>query len=226
MRYPGGKGKTFQNVINVMPPHDVYIETHLGGGAVMRHKKPARENIGIDVDARVIEAWHKLGVPGVSLMCVRAEEFLRSYPFSGNELIYADPPYHPATRRRERVYAHDYSHMEHEHLLRILRALPCKVLISGYAHPLYEEMLATWNTQTFRAKTHTDVRLETVWFNYEPPTLLHDCRYLGANFRQRHTVKRRLQRLQDKFKSMDFLERSAFIEWLNREYATPSRSPQ
>jgi len=30
------------------PPHDTYIETHLGGGAVMRNKPPARNNIAID----------------------------------------------------------------------------------------------------------------------------------------------------------------------------------
>jgi len=32
MRYLGGKGKTYQRIINLMPPRRVYIETHLGGG--------------------------------------------------------------------------------------------------------------------------------------------------------------------------------------------------
>ena len=57
MRYPGGKGKTYQHIINLMPSHDVYIETHLGSGAVMRHKKPAKKNIGIDADASVLASW-------------------------------------------------------------------------------------------------------------------------------------------------------------------------
>ena len=61
MRYPGGKGKCFQRLINLMPEHATYIETHLGGGAVMRHKRPAQRNIGIDVDAQVIDAWRALG---------------------------------------------------------------------------------------------------------------------------------------------------------------------
>ncbi|KHE92566.1 MAG: hypothetical protein SCABRO_01681, partial [Candidatus Scalindua brodae] len=39
MNYPGGKGGVFQKLINLMPPHDVYIETHLGGGAVIRNKR-------------------------------------------------------------------------------------------------------------------------------------------------------------------------------------------
>lgn len=47
----------YQKIINLMPPHDTYVETHLGGGSIMRHKKPARQNIGIDIDPKVIRAW-------------------------------------------------------------------------------------------------------------------------------------------------------------------------
>ena len=36
----------------MMPPHATYIETHLGGGAIMRRKPPALRNIGIDRNAR------------------------------------------------------------------------------------------------------------------------------------------------------------------------------
>ncbi len=41
MSYPGGKGHAFTHVINQMPPHQVYIETHLGGASVLANKKPA-----------------------------------------------------------------------------------------------------------------------------------------------------------------------------------------
>lgn len=221
MRYPGGKGKTYQHVINLMPPHEVYIETHLGGGAVLRNKRPSTSSIAIDRDARVIEAWRQRALPGVELHCKRAEDFLEAYQFTNQELVYADPPYHPATRRRERVYAHDYSHDDHVRLLGVLRRLPCSVILSGYAHPLYDDLLAGWQKRTFHANTHAGIREETLWFNFEPPSLLHDCRFLGADFRQRQTVKRRLQRLQDKVRSMDGVERSAFIEWLGREYGMP-----
>jgi hypothetical protein len=37
-----------QAIIALMPPHDTYIETHLGGEAIMKRKPPARRNIGID----------------------------------------------------------------------------------------------------------------------------------------------------------------------------------
>ena len=51
MSYPGGKSGAgvFQTIINLMPPHDVYVEPFLGGAAVMRMKRPASLNIGIDL---------------------------------------------------------------------------------------------------------------------------------------------------------------------------------
>ena len=43
-----------QPLIALMPPHSVYMETHLGGGAIMRRKPAALRNIGIDLDGRVL----------------------------------------------------------------------------------------------------------------------------------------------------------------------------
>lgn len=52
--YPGGKNSSYHHIINQMPPHRVYIEPFLGSGAIMRRKLPARLNIGIDLDKRVL----------------------------------------------------------------------------------------------------------------------------------------------------------------------------
>jgi hypothetical protein len=56
--YPGGKAGdgVFQTLINLMPPHDVYVEPFLGGAAIMRAKRPASTNIGIDVARATLEA--------------------------------------------------------------------------------------------------------------------------------------------------------------------------
>jgi DNA adenine methylase len=224
MRYPGGKGKTYQHVINVMPPHRVYIETHLGGGAVMRHKRPAARNIGIDADLKVVSAWSAQEPLGVELVCGRAEDFLAQYDFRGDELVYSDPPYHPQTRRQRRVYSCDYSVEDHERLLALLVSLPSMVILSGYANNLYSASLGGWRTRTFQAKTHTDVREETLWFNFEPPQALHDSRYLGADFRARQTTKRRQQRLQDRVRRMDPVERTIFCQWLNEAYPSEFQS--
>jgi DNA adenine methylase len=56
MSYPGGKNGAgvYQTIINLIPPHPVYIEPFLGGGAILRLKQPAALNIGIDLDAAAI----------------------------------------------------------------------------------------------------------------------------------------------------------------------------
>ena len=57
MSYAGGKAApgTFHKIISLMPPHQIYIEPFLGGGAIMRLKRPAQLNIGIDRDRAAIE---------------------------------------------------------------------------------------------------------------------------------------------------------------------------
>lgn len=57
MAYPGGKAAVVHKLINLMPPHSTYVEAFLGGGAVMRSKRPAAYNIGVDLDAEVISGW-------------------------------------------------------------------------------------------------------------------------------------------------------------------------
>ena len=91
--YFGSKATTglCQPLIAMMPPHHTYIETHLGGGAIMKRKPPALENIGIDIDPRPL-ARFACGYP-VRLVNGCAHEFLRRYEFGGAELVYSDPPY-------------------------------------------------------------------------------------------------------------------------------------
>lgn len=225
MRYPGGKGKCYQHVINLMPPHRVYIETHLGGGAVLLHKRASQRTIAIELDSKVIEAWRSQAQQmGIELVQGKAEDFLRAYPFEGDELLYVDPPYHPDTRRRRRVYTHDYAPADHEQLLALLSKLPCKVMLSGYANSLYERMLPKWHRHDFLAKTHHGCRTESLWLNFEAPDVLHDPRYLGGNFREREVAKRRLSRLQDRLQRMDPKERAAIARWLYESYPETLRS--
>jgi DNA adenine methylase len=56
MSYFGGKSGAgvFQTLINLMPPHETYIEPFLGGAALMRLKRPAQTNIGLDLSQSAI----------------------------------------------------------------------------------------------------------------------------------------------------------------------------
>lgn len=215
MRYPGGKGKCYQHIINVLPPHTTYIETHLGGGAVLRHKKPANASIGVDRDPAVVRSWRHLFPSLASYVEADAVDFLASQRFTGDELVYCDPPYLPATRRRARVYKHDYAERDHLRLLEALQKLPCRVVISGYASDLYDECLTGWNSLTYPAKAHDGIRQEKIWFNFDPPARLHDSRYLGRDFRERQTIKRRLHRLQRRISTLSPQEQRLLSQWLD-----------
>jgi site-specific DNA-adenine methylase len=215
MRYPGGKGKCYQHIINVLPPHLTYIETHLGGGAVLLHKKPARMSIGVDRDPAVIRSWQHLFPSLASYIEGDAVEFLASHRLSGDDLVYCDPPYLPSTRRRARVYRHDYGETDHVRLLETLRKLPCRVVVSGYPSELYDEFLSGWQSQRYSAKAHDGIRQEKIWFNFDTPVRLHDTRHLGRDFRERQTIKRRLQRLQTRISTLSPQEQQFLSEWLD-----------
>jgi DNA adenine methylase len=61
MTYPGGKNGAgvYHAIINQMPKHRVYIEPFLGGGAILRHKKPAELSIGVEPNKTAFDAWRE-----------------------------------------------------------------------------------------------------------------------------------------------------------------------
>ena len=214
MRYPGGKGSCYQHIINVLPPHSTYIETHLGGGAVLLHKKAAEASIGVDKNPAVIAYWQRSFPLLATYIVGDAADFLTARRFEGHEVIYCDPPYLASTRRRKRIYVHDYTEQDHLRLLETLRKLHCRVVLSGYPSHLYDEWLRDWNTRSFLSKTHNGLRCEVLWFNFHPPPRLHDSRYIGHSFRERETVKRRLYRLQRRITVLSVQEKHRLSEWL------------
>jgi hypothetical protein len=189
----------------------VYLEPFLGAGAVMRMKRPARVNIGVDLDPDVVKMAMS---PGPSFKFVRGDgiDFLASYPFSGTELVYCDPPYLMSTRRtQKRLYRFEMTDVDHRRLLRVLQELRCMVMISGYSSPLYARELKGWNATSFHATTRGAPAAEWVWYNFPPPAELHDYRYLGINFRERERIKRKKRRWTAKLEHMPALERQALL---------------
>lgn len=217
MHFSGGKGKSYPHLLNLMPPHRTYIESHLGGGAVMRHKRIAQIQIGIDIDPIVITKWQSMPKCPCKIVCADAVHYLDEINLDAQTLIYADPPYVCTTRRRSRVYRFDYTDNDHERLIACLRTKPCMVMLSGYDNRLYRSALSDWNRIVFPAKTHAGIREESVWINFDPPTKLHDNRYLGRDFREREIIKRRQARLQSRIGSLPPIEQHSLFTWLRQQ---------
>ncbi len=215
MSYAGGKGGAgvYQSIINLMPPHRTYIEPFLGHGSIMRQKRPARVSIGIDLDADALARWRGNEAPNLKLMHGDGIKFLQSFKFSGDELVYCDPPYVMAARSSKRaIYKCEMDDAQHVELLETLKLLPCLVLISGYWSDLYAEHLDGWRTASFQTTTRGGtLATEFVWVNFPAPVELHDYKFLGTKFRERERIKRKKQRWRAKLEKMPELERHAIM---------------
>lgn len=215
MKYPGGKGISYHKFINLMPPHDVYIESHLGGGSIIRKKSAAIRNIGIEIDSNVVKKWRDSGEINFELVQGDALAYLSRYPFEGNELVYCDPPYLRETRRtRKKIYKYEYTLEQHISFLDLIKELPCQVMLSGYHSELYEKALSDWNVHTFQTTIRKKTAIEWIWMNYETPVKLHDYRYLGDNYRERYRIREKVKRWTHRLESMPALEQQALMHAL------------
>lgn len=197
-----------QNIIAMMPPHDTYIETHLGGGAVMKRKPPTVNNIGIDIDPEALSNFD-CAYP-VQLVNGCAHHFLNNYDYSGTELIYCDPPYLSETRTSHRKYHFDYTKQDHIALLELLNSLPCHIILSGYPSLLYDDLLGDWRTLELQAMSRGGPRTEKLWFNYEIDRP-YWASYAGKNFTDRQRIKRKAQRWGKKYQALPKAERLAVL---------------
>lgn len=80
-------------------------------------------------------------------------------------LIYADPPYIIETRTK-RHYKHEMTIEDHVELLEALGNHPGPVLLSGYAHPVYDNELKDWRRVTLDVTAEAGAkRQEVLWVN-------------------------------------------------------------
>jgi len=89
---------------------------------------------------------------------------------SDQTLHYVDPPYVHETRSMfkggKSAYRHEMDRSAHIRLLEVLRGLSGMVVLSGYAHPLYDDTLHDWRREEFAALADgARPRTEVLWLN-------------------------------------------------------------
>lgn len=200
----------YQAIVAAMPPHDTYIETHLGTGAVMRFKPPAARSIAIEIDPVTLAAFEP--PYEVEIYERDAVVFLEDFDFAaaGRVLVYADPPYLLETRTSRRRYRHDYTQQDHERLLALLRELPAAVMLSGYPSALYDALLPSWRTIEFQVMTRGGPRTEKLWMNFAAD-VAHWATFAGKNFTDRQRIKRKAARWAANYRQLPAGERLAVL---------------
>jgi DNA adenine methylase len=138
-------------------------------------------------------------------------------------LIYADPPYPREVRSQKgRLYQYELlEEQEHGELCDLLRALPCRVMVSGYDNDLYNRKLKGWRKEQIPTTNRAGKKvIETVWLNFPVPIELHDPKHVGADFRQRWNITKRVRNWTGQLKAMDAGTRQAIVEALGDEMKT------
>lgn len=236
--YGGGKdgAGVFQRIVNEMPPHKVFVSAFLGDCPFLRRKRPAAWNVGIDLDSAVCAAFVDRVPAGCAAsfdvycadavqwlwdafdlgrVCgpVRADGTVGRFGVGAEEvLVYADPPYLASTRRSSKaMYRFELDLEGHRRLLGVLRAIPARVVVSHYPCAEYDGGLAGWRSFTFTAGTRRGPAQEKVWANFEKPAVLHDCRWLGRNKREREKFARRRRTLMRRLRALSEVERQSIL---------------
>ena len=106
-----------------------------------------------------------------------AVEVIQKYDSPGT-LFYCDPPYLPDTRASTNDYKCELSIDGHRELAAALNIAKGMAAVSGYDHPIMEELYPGWNVIRFEAKDvpmsrgNKRRRQECLWLNYDPYELI------------------------------------------------------
>jgi DNA adenine methylase len=233
--YPGAKGGngTYQEIINKIPPHKTYIEPFCGSAAIFRRKKPAINNILNDVYSNLIESiiesfvtdelkFVNLDFDGYHYI----DDNCRTYNFLTNDykeifyklnyfddpFFYLDPPYLKSTRKSKAdIYEHEWSDQDHIDFLNMVVKVDAKIMISCYDNFIYDLYLDGWNKYSFPSMTRKGIAIETIYYNYPTPEILHDYQYVGDTFTDRQRINRKTKREIKKLEALPPLERNKII---------------
>lgn len=240
--YPGSKGGngTYQNIINHIPPHKIYCEPLLGGGAIYRNKLPADISILGDINAEVLNEFCTQYLDNDFCIFNRMDEYLykstdlkkltklfwghytntcESLSINKDIFFYFDPPYIKDTRKSDKdIYEYEWNDQDHTEFLEYVTQLNHKVMISCYDNFIYDLYLDGWNKFSFTSMTRNGPATETIYMNYSQLNELHDYRYLGKNMTERQRIQRKVNRHIKKLNHLPILERNKLLNEIKNHF--------
>lgn len=220
-KWPGTKAApgVAERLINMIPPHACYVAPFAGHCAVASKMRPAARRIFCDLDRDALRYWNNK--PPAELHLTDGIGWLRHFfqldrvdrvaPYQADTFVHVDPPYYPGTCGRG-IYRHELTAEEHARLLDVLRDVPAPVMLAGYRCALYDEALADWRRVDYPVQTRGGTKTESVWLNYDPPSRLHDARFIGDDKRQRERVRKRQRNMVALIQRLPPLERQAILD--------------
>ena len=154
----------------------VLVRSHFGHGSNGIYKSTGFRGAGMRAGTLPVQLWAHLPaviretaerMRGVVIECRPAATVIEAYD-GPDTLHYVDPPYMPSTRGKGGDYKHELTEADHADLLSLLLTLEGKVVLSGYTHPLYDEVLKEWRRVEIATKADRALdRTEVVWMNFE-----------------------------------------------------------
>jgi DNA adenine methylase len=255
-QYQGGKNGsgTYQQIINLIPPHSLYFEGFAGSAAIYFNKCRSRTSILCDISCGAIDELKlRLTMASIAENCdtraatiaakrvtaaadiaikndaghgsiaikydtLRNLEFLNHFltfcHSSGRSVFaYFDPPYPFEVRKcKNPMYDHELTTADHIAFLSVIRSSSFPCMISTYRSSMYDEYLKDWNSYDFYSTTRKGKALETVYYNYPKPSLLHDFNHLGNNFREREAYNRIRKNMIRKLETLPESLRNAILK--------------
>lgn len=220
--YPGAKDTehVYKTIINNIPKTYRFCELFAGSGAIsfelMKVNALPHVTLLNDLSIEVIYALKDKFKTFVKYLNGDAVKVLKEYKdVSLDTLYFLDPPYKHETRPgNEKLYQHEMTDNDHVKLLQTVLQTNALFMIIHPNCDLYDTMLKDWRKVEIKIRYHKKTSIECLYMNYPEPTTLQTYAYLGKDCWERQRIKRKAERMVNKFTEMPVLERNYILNEL------------
>lgn len=224
--YPGGKNGsgTYQQIINEIPPHQIYSEWFAGSSGIYRNIIPGDIAILFEKDLSQysnLVSEFSAAATVINIDTVRHVQLITSFfeilQLLGHSVFcYLDPPYPITSRSSQKLmYNCELSELDHIALLQGISSCSFPIAISTYPNNIYSNYLSNWRLKKFYSQTRSGRKMEYLYLNYGPTSQLHDYRYIGNDFRSRELLSKQKRNFISKFENLDPLLRESLKTYFN-----------